>query len=445
MLAQSLLALALLPNPAQAFCGTYVAGAGADIYNSVSQVALVRQGTRTTLSVANDVQGDFDNFAMLVPVPEVLGQDDIHTLDADIFDRLDRYSRPRLVRYDCEDFEYEGDTDTDGDSDTDADADADDTGVVIEAEYVVGEYQIVILSATQSGALVSWLNDHDYAVPQATENVLTEYIEGGSYFFAAQVNEDAGIQPGDTLSPLQFSYDSDIYSLPIRIGTASAKEMQDLIVYGINNYSDGKLGISNYPEVQVEDECLWKSDGEEFGAFYNSQFTTAYDGTEGAAWATEYAWGAAGCDPCEGPPPEDVDLISLGYDQSLAGEDRTIWDVYFTRLHMRYAPDEATTDVVLYHSHITSQEQQRYVEYAHELEDRFPICGLGWADDPGSCDPDDEDPDDEDPTDGDDDDDDDDSDSDETSKGCACGSAVAPGSLMVLSLIGLVGVARRRA
>ena len=41
---------------------------------------------------------------------------------------------------------------------------------------------------------------------------------------------------------------------------------------------------------------------------------------------------------------------------------------------------------MLYQSNLTEQMQYRYIEYKYELEDRFPICGVGMADDPGSCD-----------------------------------------------------------
>ena len=38
---------------------------------------------------------------------------------------------------------------------------------------------------------------------------------------------------------------------------------------------------------------------------------------------------------------------------------------------------------MLYQSNLTDQMQYRYIEYKYELEDRFPICGVGMADDPG--------------------------------------------------------------
>ncbi|MFT4979735.1 MAG: hypothetical protein ACI8S6_005647, partial [Myxococcota bacterium] len=99
--------LILLVGPsatAAAFCGTYVGGAGSEIYNTVSEVVYVRIGELTTLTLHSDVSGDTDDFSMLVPIPEILAFDDIHTVDAGLIEMLDQYSQPRRVRYDCEDF-----------------------------------------------------------------------------------------------------------------------------------------------------------------------------------------------------------------------------------------------------------------------------------------------------------------------------------------------------
>ena len=380
----------LFTPSAAAFCGTYVGGAGAELYNSVAQVAVVRMGTRTTLSLSNDVSGDTSRFALVLPVPEVVPEEDVHVLPKTLFQRLDRYSEPRLVRYVCEDFEPSDSGLWDSAGGTDGGDGSDGGGVEVEAEYVVGEYRIVVLSAVESGALFSWLDDNGYDVPSASVPMLQQYIDEGQLFLAAKVDEDAGVGSGEMLSPLQISYTSAAFALPIRIGTLNSKGEQDLIIYGINTYAEGRIGISNYPEVSVEDECLWDPDpGEDFGAFYAERYEEAWAAAGEGAWALEYAWGAAGCDPCTGEPPDLQDLVTLGFDPyGYAGPAAppNVRDMFFTRLHMRYTPSQATQDLVLYQSGMTDSQQIRYIEYEDYLEDRYPICEVGWAEDPGSCD-----------------------------------------------------------
>src|ERR1044072_4455090 len=80
----SLVALAGLvasaPKEAAAFCGFYVSGAEAKLFNNATEVVLMREGTRTVLSMQNNYQGPPENFAMVVPVPIVLQKDNVKTL-----------------------------------------------------------------------------------------------------------------------------------------------------------------------------------------------------------------------------------------------------------------------------------------------------------------------------------------------------------------------------
>src|SRR5579859_1504999 len=84
---------------AQAFCGFYVAPNDAPLYADASMVALMRDGTRTVLSMSNNYKGPPSDFAMVVPVPVVLHKEDVKTLPHDVFHHLESLSAPRLVEY----------------------------------------------------------------------------------------------------------------------------------------------------------------------------------------------------------------------------------------------------------------------------------------------------------------------------------------------------------
>src|SRR5262245_49141535 len=93
-------ALALgVARSASAFCGFYVGGAEAKLYNHATEVVLMRAGTRTVLSMQNSYDGPPQNFALVVPVPVVLQRENVKTLPRELFDRVDRLSAPRLVEY----------------------------------------------------------------------------------------------------------------------------------------------------------------------------------------------------------------------------------------------------------------------------------------------------------------------------------------------------------
>src|SRR5437870_11039859 len=90
---------AIAAPSAHAFCGFYIDTNGSEMVNNATQVVLMRQGTRTVLSMQNNYQGPPQDFAMVVPVPTVLHDGDVKTLPRDVFAKIDQMGAPRLVEY----------------------------------------------------------------------------------------------------------------------------------------------------------------------------------------------------------------------------------------------------------------------------------------------------------------------------------------------------------
>ena len=119
------------------------------------------------------------------------------------------------------------------------------TGVSVEAQYEIGEYDILILSATESSGLQNWLIDNGYKIPSKANEVLTPYIKDDMKFFLAKINTKRLRNKRDNyLSPLQLSFTHKKFMLPIRLGMANANGTQDLIVYALTK--NGRVETSNY-------------------------------------------------------------------------------------------------------------------------------------------------------------------------------------------------------
>jgi MYXO-CTERM domain-containing protein len=345
-----------LPGAAHAFCGFYVGGGGADLFNNATQVVLMRQGTRTVLSMQNNYQGPPTDFAMVVPVPVVLQEENVKTLDKAIFARVDRISAPRLVEYWEQDPCPPPMPDYDrmpmsAEMPTSSAAPADETlGVTVEAQFKVGEYDIVILGATESTGLDTWLRQNKYNIPDGAEPLLRPYVQGGSKFFVAKVDiEKVQFKDGMAdLSPLRFHYDAEEFVLPIRLGLINSSGKQDLIVhvlapgqrYELANYANTTIPTN----LEVKDEVR-----ERFGEFYAALFDATVEKHPGAV-VTEYAWDASTCDPCPEPPLTPADLATLGADVLVSGPGGKPQPYYggfvLTRLHARYDKDAVPNDLV---------------------------------------------------------------------------------------------------
>src|SRR5262249_42033104 len=127
-----------------------------------------------------------------------------------------------------------------------------DTTVKVEAQFEVGEYEIVILSAEDSGGLDRWLRENKYKIPDNAEPVLRPYVTAGSKFFVAKVNvakvKFDPVTGRASLSPLRFHYDSEKFELPVKLGLLNSAGVQDLIVHIL---STDRYEVANYPNVTI--------------------------------------------------------------------------------------------------------------------------------------------------------------------------------------------------
>ena len=64
---------------------------------------IARDKDGTVLTMSNDYQGEVKDFAMVIPVPVILTEEQVHVGESKILERLDGFSAPRLVEYFDED------------------------------------------------------------------------------------------------------------------------------------------------------------------------------------------------------------------------------------------------------------------------------------------------------------------------------------------------------
>src|SRR3954469_24091017 len=263
-----------------AFCGFYVGKADTKLFNRASQVVLVRDGDRTVMTMASDFQGDMKEFAIVIPVPTFLQREQIHVGDKALVDHLDAYSAPRLVEYfdgdPCEMRRYE-----DARRPLAAPAAANDAmarakslGVTIEAQYTIGEYDILILSAQESTGLETWLRQNGYRIPAGASAVIGSYLKQNMRFFVAKVNLAEQAKLGFSyLRPLQVAYESPKFMLPIRLGMVNASGPQDLFVYALTR--NGRIEATNYRTVKLPSDVdipVYVKAQAEFSNFYKAMF-----------------------------------------------------------------------------------------------------------------------------------------------------------------------------
>lgn len=354
---------------AQAFCGFYVGKADAGLFNEASQVIMARDGDRTVISMANDYAGPLAEFALVVPVPTVLKREQVHIGNPATFARVDAWSAPRLAEYHddnpCDRRLYEmiRPATAPMPAPTARAKSSDALGVKVEEQFSVGEYDIVILSASESDGLETWLLANGYKLPRNASKALAPYIRQGLKFFVAKVNLKEQASTGLTkLRPLQFAFDSPRFMLPLRLGMLNAQGPQDLVVYMLTR--KGRVEASNYRTVKLPANMdLPVGVRGDFGRFYKALFDRQWTREGGRVVFTEHFWNMAWCDPCAADPLSPAELRDAGVfwlDEG-GGQRGGANPVMLTRMHLRYTRDTFPEDLAFLETADQENFQTRYV------------------------------------------------------------------------------------
>jgi hypothetical protein len=267
----------------------------------------------------------------------VLKKEQVNVGDPQTLQRLDAFSAPRLVEYfdpnpcDMPRRERNIPAPSAAPQILEKNGLADRSlGVTVEAKFTVGEYDILILSAKESGGLETWLRQNGYKIPKGARELLQPYIRQNLKFFVAKVNLKEFTQGGfQSLRPLQMAYESTRFMLPIRLGMTNSKGEQDLLVYLLS--PQGQTELTNYRTVKIpSDTNIPEFVQKEFSAFYKAMFQKSYEREGKRVAFLEYAWDMGSCDPCAAEPLTPDELRKAG----------VFWSggrVFLTRLHIRYA------------------------------------------------------------------------------------------------------------
>lgn len=359
-------ALSLIAPAAQAFCGFYVARADGELFNKASMVVYTRVNDTSVITMSSDYRGDPAEFAMIVPTPKVLDRSQVTTVPSATVAHLDRYTAPRLVEYfeedPCAQMLYEeapvvAEAFDDGTSRKERREGARALGVKIEREFAVGSYDIQMLSARQSDGLAEFLRGEGYKLPEGAEAALAGYITMGMKFFVAKVNLSRhSAKAAQELEPLQLTFRSKDFMLPIQLGKLNGDGPQDLIVLALNR--KGRTVLTNYTTKEIpSDVNVPIFVGQVFPQFYRAMFDKAA-GQNGAF--LEYAWDMSWCDPCADDPLSHAEFRQLGVNWVKKSEAATP-NVFVTRLHIRYSQSGFFEDLKFAVTEDRENFQGRYV------------------------------------------------------------------------------------
>jgi hypothetical protein len=268
----------LLSSPSWA-CGGFFCDLNNRVDQAAERIVFGIDNGKVETHVQITYEGDAAEFAWVVPAP---AQPELFTSSQILFDALENVTAPRftlqqsIVGDDCPMFDASESADSD-DSVSDSGQAG---GVTLVAEQRVGPYETVTLQATSGEALVAWLQDNAYDVPDEPDDAMAPYIAESSYFVALRLAK--GLDTGD-LTPLGMRYNGDKPVIPIQLTRIAATPDMGLRVWVLGN---GRAVPENYLHVVLNPVAFdWFS----LGSNYFDVIRQAADEAGGQAFATDYA------------------------------------------------------------------------------------------------------------------------------------------------------------
>ncbi len=120
-------------------------------------------------------------------------------------------------------------------------------GVVVLQRKEVGDFETVVLAATDPNALVNWLKGNDFAQPPEAEPIIKQYVDEAWYFVAARIKaptpEAAERLRSGTIAPVHFTFSSDRIVYPMRLTAINPGSVEVLLyIAGTEFVSGPNLG-----------------------------------------------------------------------------------------------------------------------------------------------------------------------------------------------------------
>lgn len=280
-------------RPAEA-CGGFFCGqvpvdqSGEHLLFSVEEDA---SGQRTIVAqIQVQYMGPAEEFAWILPLPS--NPLEITTGSNAVFTALRQTTEPQFsvnwlpdsgtCREDERGFAVPGAVSDGDDFAGDGDADADgEPAVRVLQQSAVGPYESVVVESDDAQALITWLNDNDFTVPDNSLAPIQSYVNAHHVFLALKLQNDRSA--GD-ITPIVVRVVEDGPCIPLLLTAIAATP--DMPIYAWVLADTGIVSVGDFYEVQLNDAALaWFASGRN----YRAVSTAAVNQAGGRGFIREYA------------------------------------------------------------------------------------------------------------------------------------------------------------
>jgi len=149
-----------------------------DLFEPSQKAVLIHDSVTEQLILQVSYKGNMTDFAWIVPTP---GYPEVNKSSSLLFEELHYLTEPDYVQAPDLRWGYA------------LSGLKESNGVQVYEQMQVGIFEVTILSADDSDALIDWLNDNQYSISSRASEVLQEYVDEGWFFTAMRIN----LEPSD--------------------------------------------------------------------------------------------------------------------------------------------------------------------------------------------------------------------------------------------------------
>lgn len=349
-------AVVSLPNQADA-CGGFFCG-----FEPVDQTAeriifRVHPNQSVTMAVQIQYQGAAEDFAWVLPLPEVPDPDSLATFPLAAMVGLDARTGPQFIQpADCYGNFY-AEADASGQPVPSAGGNDDGgRGVVVHIQQQVGNYEAAVVESNDAKALHTWLVTNGYRVGTSMQKIVELYINEGMKFLALKLVSGAGVED---IQPFMLTLPGETPNIPLRLTSIAAEPEMSLAIFVLG---DMRYGGANWPNLDIDPKSIIWSYGTDawWGALqtnYTKRVAEAVDAAGGQGWVTQLAGSTQGYLDLLRRQKTSIEenLPNITDEESRKQQEDTLANIdallglmdgasYLTRLYTRVSAEEMSSD-----------------------------------------------------------------------------------------------------
>jgi hypothetical protein len=216
--------------------------------------------------------------------------------------------------------------------------------VEVEASGQAGIFEWTALTSTGTTALLTWLNDHGFAVPSAAATVLEPYIQSERHFLAVRVSKPEDVAADSSgvieLPPIQFTCATTERFYPLAISQISAAPQTEVLAYVLADHRAEGANVSN---AVIDPQAVIYDPNSASQTNYETLFSQIIAPLGGLVLVTEFAGTMAASSPTTQPASQPSAVLALDL-ASLPPEVRAL--DFLTRMRTVIDREQMTRDLL---------------------------------------------------------------------------------------------------